>query len=134
MLAVAAGSTVQLYNGVLALPSGCVLMVNPGATLELNQVKISGRGTSGHGLVSIRGEGAVATMKGCHVEGTRRLRGSTDAVLVADGGKATLEECTLTAPLVMGSASGAQAAQQMHTAVWLMDAGGMALRHTKAGS
>jgi hypothetical protein len=96
-LAVQPGRMLRLSNGRLSLPPGCVLRVAPGGSLELYSVEVHGQGAPGLGLVSIRGAGAGASLVKCRVHATPRMRGSTDAVLVADGGTATLKECTLTA-------------------------------------
>jgi hypothetical protein len=96
-LTVKPGSSVRLSNGGLALPPGCVLGVGPVAALHLVNMDISGQGASDCGLVTIKGAGATASLQKCQVSCSSRGQGSSDAVLVADGGKAALQDCFLTA-------------------------------------
>jgi hypothetical protein len=100
-LKLSAGITLRLSNGVLSLPPGCVLEVGPGAALELINMEISGQGSHEHGLVTVRGPGAVATLQQCRIRGQviKDAQGSVkcDAVTVIAGARATLTDCSLTA-------------------------------------
>jgi hypothetical protein len=103
-LTVREGSKLSLSNGGLAMPPGCCLRVGPGGTMELNSVSITGQGAAGCGLVTVKGVEADARLKHCHITCQDRsllplfrTEGSSDAVLVADGGTGSLNDCTLTA-------------------------------------
>jgi hypothetical protein len=117
-LTVKKGGKLCLSNGGLSMPPGCCLKVDPGAALELNSIRVSGQGMAGHGLVTVKGAGADARLTDCHVTGQGRTEGSSDAVLVADGGTGSLVKCTLTAAAgdglsVRGAGSSADATDCM---------------------
>jgi hypothetical protein len=105
------GLTLRLSNGGLALQED-MIEVAPGASLELYNMVISSDGVRdlGHsdsedrGVVYINGEGASAYMEHCTITAVAPAAGEDQqptikchAVLVAGGGRATLDSCTLEA-------------------------------------
>jgi hypothetical protein len=96
------GLKLRLLNGALHLPHSVIILVEPGAELELEGVDIRGRGVHERGLITIEGAGASATLRQCAITGVPGLatKGSKEqvlGVLIAKGGQAVLQHCTITA-------------------------------------
>jgi hypothetical protein len=92
------GLKLRLLNGALHLPHSVIILVGPGAEVELERVDIRGRGIHEHGLITVEGAGASATLRQCAITGggeggtvTEQVHG----VLVAKGGQAVLQHCTI---------------------------------------
>jgi hypothetical protein len=96
-LVVGQGVKLCLSNGTLALPPGCSLVVMPGGSLEMLSMEVRGKGVPDQGLATVRGAGAVATLKKCQIHQQSSTGSCCAAVLVSSGGKAGLIDCTFTA-------------------------------------
>jgi hypothetical protein len=125
-LVLPAGLRLHMASASIVLPEGCILEVGPGASLDLSSVLLTGGSAHDKGLVTVRGPGASAFLDQCTIRGASSDEGRCHAVLVAEGGAATLDSCTFDAATGDGlrvEATGSTATAVMCTAASCAGAG-----------